>query len=792
MKPWRVISVIGSVLFILLLIAFATGLVGYFYLNQQLKAIGVTDWQIEIDQLTANHIVIERLEITIDSLPQSTTDKPPIALNLTQLLSTEVPGFLPERIEIKSLHLKGTLLPEKVSASLTLLNREQLRLHVNSSHPVAASLEISRNNEQIQLQADYDSAELQASYDFHSGQLKAKGNYVLAAQEFADTIGIEQLPVNAQWLGHLSPEIAAATPEEIVSALTGELLLSNEQPATIKIADSTTTATGQFKLDLSNGSVNSYRLKLDGETEALASLTDLALPVKLGPVSWHLKSSDCIALPLLNPLQAAAKTDWPIQLNAAAKGKNNESIDISSELNFRQNQWQFSELELVQIRLKADTIKLPIAEQTLTIDKLTSSFSGRISTHSAELRSIEPTDIQFNILDNDVSASINFSEVNFPFSEPAAAFAGFDLNLNTDAINVESFPKLKADLNGQFEYRQQQLTGIGELILGDHIKIKHQSQINASQLKSNLQIADFNWQQLPELNKLLERKVPQLAISKAAISGQTDLSLVWNSGRWQLDNGHLNIKESDWIADTLSVVNSSLNFEFSGNNEQLAVESAKLDIGSIQQGFAIGPVSAEFALQLPVNAPLESTLNLTSHSIKGLGGSITVPNQRYSLANSFSLPVVFEGISLGELMRQYPSNKISIDGEVSGTLPIKWDSKQLTVERGYLNALAPGGHLQVDSSALVAFVGSNPSLQTLAGVLGNFYYQQLSTVVDYDKDGKLTLGLALKGSNPELENGRAVELNVTLEEDLPALIKGLQLSNSLNDVIRKRVQQKIK
>jgi hypothetical protein len=188
---------------------------------------------------------------------------------------------------------------------------------------------------------------------------------------------------------------------------------------------------------------------------------------------------------------------------------------------------------------------------------------------------------------------------------------------------------------------------------------------------------------------------------------------------------------------------------------------------------------------------MQSTLDLTSHTIKALGGSISIPNQRYSLTDSFALPIVFEKISLGELMRQYPSNKISIDGEVSGTIPVYWDSNDLTVERGYLDALAPGGHLQVDSSALVQLAGSNPSLQTLAGVLGNFYYNQLSTTVDYNDNGKLTLAVQLKGSNPELENGRPVELNVSLEEDLPALIKGLQISNSLNDVIRKRVQQKI-
>ena len=199
------------------------------------------------------------------------------------------------------------------------------------------------------------------------------------------------------------------------------------------------------------------------------------------------------------------------------------------------------------------------------------------------------------------------------------------------------------------------------------------------------------------------------------------------------------------------MVNSNIDFGFTANNEQLNMNNAKLHIGSVQQGFALGPITAEFRAQLPFQQPMQSTLDLTSHTIKALGGSISIPNQRYSLTDSFALPIVFEKISLGELMRQYPSNKISIDGEVSGTIPVYWDSNDLTVERGYLDALAPGGHLQVDSSALVQLAGSNPSLQTLAGVLGNFYYNQLSTTVDYNDNGKLTLAVQLKGSNLSLK-----------------------------------------
>lgn len=791
MKLRRVISVSGSVLLALLLIAFAIGLFGYSYLNQQLKSIGISDWHIEFERLTPSHIVINRLEVTIDPLPQQPTETSPATLNLTQILSVEMPALLPERIDVKSLHLEGSLLSENVSATLKLLNQEQLWLQVESHQPVVAALEMIRSDASVELKARYNSAVLHADYDYRSGQFKADASYLFAAQQFAGKVKTEQLPVNAQWRGNLSPNIGQASFENFVSKLSGKLLLSIKEDTEIEVMDSSTTASGQLQLNLNDGVINFYQLELDGDTENIMSLTGSELPVQLTSMSWHMNSSDQLSLRLLDVQQAVNKTHWPVSINAVAKGKKNETISISSELSVQQNQWQFSSLEFDHLQFQANTLELLIADQPLMINKLTSRFSGRLSTKAAEFQSIEPTHIELNILNNDASAVVSFSNAYYPYSEPHNAFAEFSLNVHADTINFDPLRNLKADFDSEFRYQQQQLTGDGELLLGEHIRMQHHSQISSSQLKSRVELANFNWQQTPQLSTLLKHIAPQFVISKATISGQTNVSFFWNDGLWQLDNGLVEIQQSDWVADTLSVVDSNLNFGFSANNEQLDVDNAQLHITSLQQGFTLGPVTAEFGLHLPFQNPQQSALNLTSHTIKALGGSISVPNQSYSLASNFALPVVFEKISLGELMRQYPSNKISIDGDVSGTIPVYWDSKQFTVERGYMDALAPGGHLQVDSSALVSVAGNNPSLRTLAGVLSNFYYQQLSATIDYDQNDKLTLAIRLKGSNPQVENGRPIELNVNLEEDLPALLKGLTLTNSLNEVIRKRVQQKI-
>jgi len=784
MKPWRV-------LLIILLIAFAVGLLGYSYLNQQLKSLGISDWSIEFERLSINHIVIKRLELTINSLPESSASQSSTVLNLTQILSAEVPAIVPERFDIKSLRVKGTLLPEPISATFKLLNREPLQLKVNSREPVTASLQLTRENGSLDLSAQHDSATLRANYNYSSGQLTANASYLLAAQNVADSLSTGQVPISAQWRGDFSPDTEFTSLESITSALSGELLLSVKDSVEIVAADSTTAASGKLQLNLNNGVIDSYKLELNGKTNNLKSLNVPELPVQLESVVWQLSSNDQLALPLLQIQQAVNKTRWPVNVKAVAKGKKNETLNLSSELSVEQKHWRFNSAELGHLNLQANDIALPVAEQSLIINKLTAAFSGQVSNEAATLQSIEPAHIEFSHLNNDATAVVDFSHVLYPYAEPGDITAEFSLSIHADSVNFDQLPQIKAALNNDFKYRQQKLTGNGELILGEHIRIQHRSEITPNRLQSMVNVHDFDWKQTPQLDALLKQFAPQVVIRKATINGQADVNLDWNGNRWLLVNGQVNIQQSDWVADTLSAVDSSLNFEFNANNEQLRVNNAQLYIGSVQQGFALGPVTAGFGAQIPFNNPRQSTLNLTNHSIKGLGGSISIPNQSYSMANKFALPIVFEKISLGELMRQYPSNKVAIDGNVSGTIPVHWDSNQFTVDRGYLNALAPGGHLQVDSSALVSVAGNNPSLKTLAGVLSNFYYQQLSTVIDYDQNGKLTLAVKLKGSNPEVENGRPVELNVNLEEDLPALMKGLTLSNSLNEAIRKRVQQKI-
>ena len=123
--------------------------------------------------------------------------------------------------------------------------------------------------------------------------------------------------------------------------------------------------------------------------------------------------------------------------------------------------------------------------------------------------------------------------------------------------------------------------------------------------------------------------------------------------------------------------------------------------------------------------------------------------------------------------------------EEDGTQDGFTDHSCLTVEKivDFANTcdladIEPTLQKQIDCNMQIAEEGLNNRW----GVnVGKLYYE----------NGKLLLGLRLQGSNPDLEKGRPVNLNVNLEEDIPALLTSLQLSDRVSETIRQRVQERM-
>jgi len=72
-------------------------------------------------------------------------------------------------------------------------------------------------------------------------------------------------------------------------------------------------------------------------------------------------------------------------------------------------------------------------------------------------------------------------------------------------------------------------------------------------------------------------------------------------------------------------------------------------------------------------------------------------------------------------------------------------------------------------------------------LLSDFQYQVLSSEVELDNDGNLLLGLSLSGKNPAQYEGRPINFNINLEQNLDPLLQSLRLSDKLVEKIEGRL-----
>lgn len=796
----RSVAITGSVILTLAMIIGLALLAGIAVVDNKLSAVGITDWSLSIGNLSRQRVVIEQLSVTMDEVPQATDatsghSPPP----LKKWLTTDIPSWLPDTIILKNVTLNGDVFKDYAPLNATFqFHAQRQEASLELLHPESIIVNLSRKDGKIRLNAKHQQGQLAIKYLVSSGafNIESVANVPVSklgpAVEFIKSDHVAFL-LSAD--GFLSSEMRLTDPQAFLNAVSGKLTLSLRQPIRFTASDVASTVTkGKAQVHFNNGIIDSYNLAFGGELTQWPKL-----PLKLSTVEWQLSSQDAKTFDPFNYQAVISQSDWPIQLSATLGGQDlsNAQLEVNGQLT--QTNAQFVRIKLPDTSLRVDSINLSRIDalRPLKLDSVRQlSINADIAVDHEQITiKSKQASLFASSQYADAALSISALAAQVPFAAPENAKGKLTTHTDNVAVKVAGFETLTPALSHEVRYDNGDVNAEGTIQLAQTATLKHQTRVSpALDFVSNIDInindlanAHFQQQVIP----LLDQVLPLLTVSKGSAEAELLVSGNGTLKEWQVTKGHVNLTAVDAIYDTTAITSTTVNTEFNASPTQVRLKKVALSAASVQQGFTVGPASVGFSANLPLKDWQNSTVTLNEHSIKALGGTVRIPNQTYDLAESLHIPIVFERINLGELMRQYPTNRIAIDGHVSGTIPLHWDSQQLVVEDGYLSAMDPGGHLQVESSFLRSAVGSNPSLKTLASVLEDFYYQELSSVVGYDKNGELTLGLQLNGYNPAVENGRKVKLNITLEEDLPALIKGIQLSNSVSDVIRKRIQQRV-
>lgn len=231
--------------------------------------------------------------------------------------------------------------------------------------------------------------------------------------------------------------------------------------------------------------------------------------------------------------------------------------------------------------------------------------------------------------------------------------------------------------------------------------------------------------------------------------------------------------------------------EFLVKNDRINVATPELTVEEVNPGLPVGPVLLAGSYETPLARLFAGELTLKKASSGALDGEVKIQPGRWDLALApVTIPFELSQLSLARLLQLYPTEGLAGSGILSGTVPVLFDpANGIRVERGRIDALKPGGRLQLTAERLKALASQSEAMKLVAQALEDFRYSVLDSGIDYDEDGTLLLKLQLKGNSPKVGKGQPIVLNINLEENIPALLTSLQLSGRVSDAVSERVKK---
>lgn len=246
-------------------------------------------------------------------------------------------------------------------------------------------------------------------------------------------------------------------------------------------------------------------------------------------------------------------------------------------------------------------------------------------------------------------------------------------------------------------------------------------------------------------------------------------------------SGHIN----DWgIVD----LNMHHKMVISSLDDITSIDDGSISLSLLNIGVPIRDISAGFVLQTTKN--ILSVKQLNSHLFNG---TVAVDDFDFGYVQGKTLlKAKFDNIDISALMNQTGYKDVEAEGTIFGTLPIEIDPTTISVELGTFAARAPGGVIRYLPTTQTALQSSNSAIQLVSDALKNYHYDTMDTSVVYTKSGDLSLGMKMKGRNPDLNNGQGINLNINIEDNIPQLLKSLQSSRVVTDLVSKKLKNNAK
>jgi hypothetical protein len=204
----------------------------------------------------------------------------------------------------------------------------------------------------------------------------------------------------------------------------------------------------------------------------------------------------------------------------------------------------------------------------------------------------------------------------------------------------------------------------------------------------------------------------------------------------------------------------------------------------VHAGIPLGGGVVRFALRR------DGTLAVESASIGFAGGELGVDAFRFDPdARRTPLTARARDLDLAVLLERVALPGLAGTGRVESELPLVRESSSIRVESGVLRTTGPGTLRYQPSESVRALAASRPADLGLAvDAFSNFQYELLEAKLDGELTGAMQIALHVRGVNPGFQDGRPIELNLSLDAHLADLVRAGTASYRVPHEIEERLR----
>lgn len=363
------------------------------------------------------------------------------------------------------------------------------------------------------------------------------------------------------------------------------------------------------------------------------------------------------------------------------------------------------------------------------------------------------------------------------------------ITAHIDTLDIPQLHKQDWDVKGKLSGQLPQLEFSGNLTGEQGLSLDSHIRLLANSVQGSATLKEIFFKAGNPLQKTFKDWPELVLLSSGRLRSQLDFQLP--------TTGPLKLNMQGSASGLSGIVNRSelknLGLQFTGvlSGQALTLGIDNLTVEQLDPGIPVGPIQLKNAhYQASLDNLLQGVADWQSVQANLLNGKVWLDAQEFDLKRPQTLALHVQGLELQELLKVYPAEGLAGTGTIDGTLPIHIDNGEFYIEAGQLQARQPGV-LQFQSDKIQALGRSNPAMRLVADALEDFHFNLLSSALSYDQSGKLLLNVRLEGRNPDVEKGRPINLNVNLEEDIPALLASIQLSGQVSEIIQKRIRERL-